>query len=161
MCRCSQPGVRVGKRSRRPAVHRTMPGAGRVAATAPGRATMSRRLGILVGLLCLLVGPPAGAGADIGGRALFPADHPRDTPIDSLPVHPMSAQWINSIGLNTSLHPDFGTFYLGDPIGIPFTTVAGQPTVPINFVEFADESDPGPGPGTPGVPVSGMYPIPP
>ena len=51
---------------------------------------------------------------------------------------------------------DFGSgLYLGRPIGIPFVTVTGtQPKVPITF-DVADESDPGPYPIPPDVPIEG------
>ncbi|MCX6022214.1 MAG: hypothetical protein NTZ05_10885 [Chloroflexi bacterium] len=59
------------------------------------------------------------------------------------------------MGLDTSLHPDFGTVWEGDPIGIPYMVVAGaQPTVPVRF-EYADESDPGPYPIPADAPIEG------
>jgi hypothetical protein len=58
-----------------------------------------------------------------------------------LPVHADSAAWVGTIGSTTKFHPDFGTFYEGSPIGIPFITVAGtQPLVGVVFDE-PDESD--------------------
>jgi len=82
---------------------------------------------------------------------VFHADHALNTPIDSLPVHPRSQNFINSIGANTSLHPDFGTQWDDDGtmrmIGIPYNLVgADQPLVPITFTLYDDESDPGPWP---------------
>ena len=77
-------------------------------------------------------------------RPLFTPNHALNMPIDSLPVHPKSGNYIDTIGRNTSLHPDFGTHYEGYPIGIPYNLVgSNQPTVPIVF-EY--ESDPGPYP---------------
>lgn len=61
---------------------------------------------------------------------VFPKDNPWNTDISSYPVHQKSAQFISSIGLNTSLHTDFGTMWEGAPIGIPYTVVGGdQPKV--------------------------------
>lgn len=82
---------------------------------------------------------------------VFPVDYALNTPIDSLPVHPGSQNFINSIGANTSLHPDFGTQWDDDGIirmiGIPYNLVgADQPLVPITFTLYDDESDPGPWP---------------
>jgi hypothetical protein len=55
---------------------------------------------------------------------------------------------------------DFGTFYLGAPIGIPYAFVTGaQPKVSISYFPepdgWAGESDPGPMPIPPDVPVEG------
>jgi hypothetical protein len=53
------------------------------------------------------------------------------------------------------LHPDFGTFYRGNPSGIPYVVVSGkQPRAPVRF-RYADESDPGPYPVTPDAPIEG------
>ena len=77
---------------------------------------------------------------------VFPADNVWNVAVDTLPVHPRSAAYIASIGATTGLHPDFGTTYDGQPIGIPYNLVgAGQAKVSIAF-DSADESDPGPYP---------------
>ncbi len=83
--------------------------------------------------------------------SVFPADHALNTPINTLPVHPNSDNFINSIGKSTALHPDFGTSWDDDgvlrPMGIPYNVVgANQPKVPITFTAYDDESDPGPWP---------------
>ena len=93
-------------------------------------------------------------GPQIGGCPLLPADNIWNAPVDRLPVHPRSAQYIASIGANTGVHPDFGAGeWQGGPIGIPFVVVpSNQPMVTINFVEYPEESDP-----TGGV---GEYPVP-
>jgi hypothetical protein len=71
-------------------------------------------------------------------------------------VDPNSANLIASIGLNTGLHPDFGTVYDGAPNGIPYIVVSGtQSLVPINFTAYGDESDPGPYPVPPNAPIEG------
>lgn len=105
-----------------------------------------------------------GSGATGGGPSLanctvFPGDNPWNTDISdpgAYPVHQSSDAFIDSIGRNDTLHPDFGTEWQGAPNGIPYVVVAGdQPTVPINFTAYGDESDPGPYPVPPDAPVEG------
>lgn len=89
------------------------------------------------------------------GRRLFPEDNPWNLDISAAPVDPSSDALIASIGLDRGLHPDFGTTWNGAPIGIPYTVVGGdQPRVPVSF-DYADESDPGPYPIPPDVPIEG------
>jgi hypothetical protein len=91
----------------------------------------------------------------LAGCAVFPADNIWNTRVDGLPVHPMSAAYMQSIGTSVGVHPDFGTVYDGAPNGIPFVTVSGdQSAVPVSF-EYADESDPGPYPIPPDAPIEG------
>ena len=67
----------------------------------------------------------------------FRQDNPWNQDISAAPVDPNSNNLIASIGLNTTLHPDFGTFYNGAPNGIPYVVVAGdQQRVPINFTLY-------------------------
>ncbi|MEY2474352.1 MAG: hypothetical protein QOK28_3681 [Actinomycetota bacterium] len=90
-----------------------------------------------------------------GACPVFPADNAWNTDISAYPVNPNSANYVASIGASTNLHPDFGTFWDGAPIGIPFVHVgAGQPLVPVSF-DYADESDPGPYPIPPNAPIEG------
>jgi len=97
--------------------------------------------------------PDLGPGADMHGYRPFPANNPWNTAIDQDPVDPNSANLIASIGLSTSLHPDFGANYNGGPFGIPYMVVSGtQTTVPMTFL-YADQSDPGPYPIPPNAPV--------
>lgn len=104
--------------------------------------------------------PPAGPiglgpGASLGGRRPFPADNPWNTDVSQAAVDPNSNALIASIGLDTGLHPDFGTVWQGAPIGIPYVVVSGgQPRVPVSF-EYAGESDPGPYPIPPDAPIEG------
>jgi len=94
-------------------------------------------------------------GPAVGGCPIFPADNPWNIRVDSVPVNARSADWGSSIGATGRAHPDFGTFWQGEPIGIPFTTVgAGQPKVPVSF-DYADESDPGPYPIPTNAPIEG------
>jgi len=102
-------------------------------------------------------GDAAHASPSIGGCPVFPANNYWNTPVDSLPLHPSSTAWVNSIGASTRLHPDWGNV-LADNYGIPYTIVGGsQPKVPITFPAdgYADESDPGPFPIPPNAPIEG------
>jgi hypothetical protein len=67
---------------------------------------------------------------------IFPDDHIWNVPIDGLPLDPNSTAYINTIGAESTLHPDFGSgTWAGFPIGIPYVIVLGaQPKVPVNFV---------------------------
>lgn len=101
--------------------------------------------------------PPASAS---GNCQIFPPDHIWNTPIHSLPVHPLSDTYINAIGPNDTMHADFGSGVWPpgstSPIGIPFTTVdSNQPAVPIIYTDYGDESDPGPFPIPPDAPIEG------
>jgi hypothetical protein len=92
----------------------------------------------------------------IANCQVFPADNIWNTPVDTLPVDPNSANYINSIGSSIGLHPDFGSgLWDGGPIGIPYITVPGnQQKVPISF-KYSGESDLGPYPIPPNVPIEG------
>jgi hypothetical protein len=63
---------------------------------------------------------------------------------------------VRSIGLDATMHADFGSgLWDGGPIGIPFVTVgAGQPRVHVSF-DYASESDKGPYPIPRNVPIEG------
>ena len=99
-------------------------------------------------------GPSGGSGGTIEQCGIFPADHIWNTLVDTLPVDSKSAAYIACMEADTGLHPDFGSgTWDGGPIGFPYITVPGtQPKVRINFVEFGEESDPGPYPIPPGAP---------
>jgi hypothetical protein len=100
--------------------------------------------------------PDLGAGASLNGRRVFPADNPWNQDISNEPVDPNSANLVASIGLTTSLHPNFGTVWDGAPNGVPYVVVSGsQGRVPINFTAFGGESDPGPYPVPLDAPVEG------
>ena len=91
----------------------------------------------------------------LDGLAIFPPDNPWNVHIDDAPVDPDSDALIASIGLDTPLHADFGADWNGGPFGIPYAVVPGdQPRVPVTF-EYAAESDPGPYPIPPDVPIEG------
>jgi len=100
--------------------------------------------------------PDLGPGASLNGKQVFPADSPWNQDISTLPVDSNSDNLIASIGLNTTLHPDFGTVYEGAPNGIPYVIVAGnQPLVPISFTAYGNQSDPGPYPVPTNAPIEG------
>jgi len=94
--------------------------------------------------------PPSNTadGPTIANCPMFLANNFWNARADSLPVHPLSDAWIESIGRDEGFHMDFGSGeWDGGPIGIPFNVVAGS-TVPKYDPEFyyPDESDPGPYP---------------
>lgn len=69
----------------------------------------------------------------------FLADSVWNTPVNGLPVHAQSAQWLASSGAaaGRNLHPDFGAGY-----GLPINVVhSSHPTTRFTF-DYADESDP-------------------
>ena len=86
---------------------------------------------------------------------IFPADNPWNTDISHYDLHPRSQAYIDFIGSGDHLHPDFGTFWEGAPIGIPYVVVpANQPKLTVQF-DYDDESDPGPYPIPPNPPIEG------
>src|SRR5207302_2781460 len=108
---------------------------------------------------------PGGGGSDTGDQngplgncAVFPATAQPDyvgwnDDVSTLPLDPLSANYINSIGSTGKLHADFGG---AGAFGIPYVTVAGsQPALPIQFGAYADQSDPGPYPVPPHAPIEG------
>jgi len=92
-----------------------------------------------------LAGLATAQAPNVGTCTVLPADNIWNTPIDQLPVHPSSSTWVNTIGVSSPLHPDFGSgTYNGGPIGIPFVIVAGTQTkYPATFT-YQSESDTGP-----------------
>ena len=88
------------------------------------------------------------SAASISSCPLFPADNFWNRSVTGLPVHPLSAEWIDSIGADTGFHMDFGSgTWDGGPIGIPYNVVSGAstPTYTVDFY-YPDESDSGPYP---------------
>jgi hypothetical protein len=117
---------------------------------------MLRRL--LVAVLTLYVVGPAGAVPPAGAPEcpLFPTDDVWHADISALPVHPRSATWLTAMGgPDRRLHPDFGPSDTAQPYGIPYAIVRGtHQKVAVSF-DYADESDPGPYPFGPDIPVEG------
>jgi hypothetical protein len=89
------------------------------------------------------------------GRRPFPADNPWNQDVSREPVDPNSDALIAGIGVDTGVHPDFGTVWNGAPNGIPYVVVPGtQARVPVRFL-YSGESDPGPYPIPPDAPIEG------
>ncbi len=103
-----------------------------------------KRLTLVCAAVLLLGGGSAQAFRLPGAPAcpIFPADNPWNERVDNLPVAASSAQMIASIGVDTGLHPDFGSgLYDGQPIGIPFDVVSkSTPRSHVRF-DYSDESD--------------------
>ncbi len=104
-----------------------------------------------------LKGASLGRNASLNGAVPFPPDNPWNTDVSRAPVDPRSSAILSSIGLTRGLRPDFGSgTWNGAPIGIPYVVVAGaQPRVPVQFVDYPGESDPGPYPIPSDAPVEG------
>jgi hypothetical protein len=104
-----------------------------------------------------LTASSASAPPKIAGCPVFPATNAWNQRVDGLPVAKGSATTIRSIGLDTSVHADFGSgLYDGSRIGIPYVVVHGKrtPKSKVSF-EYADESDKGPYPIPANVPIEG------
>lgn len=90
-----------------------------------------------------------------GDVMIFPKDNPWNQDISRLPKHVQGPKYLESIGLEKGLHPDFGTVWNGAPSGIPYVVVGpNQPKVQVKF-EYPEESDPGPYPIPPDAPIEG------
>ena len=103
--------------------------------------------------------PPTGTvdqNGSLGTCPVFPADNAWNRDVSGLPVDANSQHYIDTIlasSANKKLHADFGG---GGDYGIPYITVPGtQPPVPITFVDYGDESDPGPYPIPTSAPIEG------
>ena len=80
---------------------------------------------------------------------VFPADNPWNSDISKEPTDPNSDNIIADIGNDVHLHPDFGTVWDNEPIGIPYNLVGKNQQMEAISFQYKSESDPGP------------YPIPP
>ena len=85
---------------------------------------------------------------------LFPSTNIWNTPVDTAPLHPLNAQWMDLINGHTAhpLHPDFGYMYAGHYNGIPYNLVGNStPLVKVTFAPnaYISESDPLPAAGIP------------
>jgi hypothetical protein len=89
---------------------------------------------------------------------VFPVSSVWNQRVDGLPVAKGSAALIRSIGLDSSVHPDFGSgLYDGQKIGIPYVVVSGKTTPKARpRFDYADESDRGPYPIPANVPIEGQ-----
>ena len=104
--------------------------------------------------------PASGSGTQngsLGSCPVLPTDNAWNRDVSTLPVDTASAQYLNGIaalGGNQKLRADFGGG--GGAYGIPYITVPGNQTaVPVNFVDYGEESDPGPYPIPLNTPVEG------
>jgi hypothetical protein len=79
-------------------------------------------------------GPPGDARCDA-----FPAANIWNQRVDTLPVHPSSADWVRSIGDNERVR---ALFSASD--GTPYQVVGGSTEPAIVLMDRADDSDPGP-----------------
>jgi Ricin-type beta-trefoil lectin domain len=98
----------------------------------------------LAGFLFLGAALPLAAQTPVlNGCPVFPANNIWNTRVDTLPVDANSAAYVNTIGVTSPAHPEFGK----DPgNGIPVNVVSGsQPKVNVKF-HFAADSDAGPYP---------------
>jgi hypothetical protein len=96
-----------------------------------------------------------GASASLGGKQVLPKDNPWNRPVDNVAVDPHSDKLIASIGLGTTLHPDFGAHWPKGPFGIPYVVVKGsQKKVKVSF-RYASESDKGKYPIPKNAPIEG------
>jgi hypothetical protein len=84
----------------------------------------------------------ARATSSIAGCPSFPPSNVWNTRVDQLALDPHSDDYIQSIGPDTGLHPDFGSgSWQGQPIGIPYNVVTSAvPGVNVTFY-YNDESD--------------------
>ena len=99
---------------------------------------------------------PGVHASDIGGVTVFPPDHIWNVPVDQLPPDPHSAVYVQRIGIDASLHPDFGAgLYEGKTIGIPYNIVDNTVAKQAVTFDYNDESDPGPYPIPPNPQVEG------
>jgi hypothetical protein len=113
------------------------------------------RAWLFVGALTAAIAPHGWGSPTLIGCPVFPVDNVWNTAVDTLPVDANSSAYVATIGAAKPVHPDFGTVYNGAANGIPFIAVGGsQAKVPVSFT-YAGESDPGPYPIPPDVPIEG------
>ena len=83
------------------------------------------------------------------GCSVFPANNIWNTRVNQLPVDANSKAYVQTIGPDAPLHPDFS-----DEFGYPYAVVEGDtPEVKVTFTAYGDASDPGPYRIPPGTPV--------
>jgi hypothetical protein len=100
-------------------------------------------------LLGALLGPARAQQPNVGAIQVFPPDNPWNWDISGHNVHPLSATYVASIGTGAEVRADFA---------FEINVVNGGTPTTVNFVTFANQSDPGPGFGSPiGGATSGAY----
>ena len=120
----------------------------------PVAALVVLALGFALPGLASAQGPTQG-GALPGPLPLFPADNWWNADVSQAPVDPASGAFIQFLGPNRGMHPDFGGDSGDEPeiYGLPYATVPGnQPLVPVDFY-YPDESDAGAPGRPPGYPI--------
>lgn len=95
--------------------------------------------------------PPGPKIQEIAGCQVFPADNEFNRDISNDPVDPHSNEYLTHMNAHTlNLHADFGS---NPTYGMPYVIVSGnQPRVPMRFL-YAHDSDPGPYPFPPDIPI--------
>jgi hypothetical protein len=89
-----------------------------------------------------MLAPIATAAATLAGCPLFPSSFATNQRVDTLPVAPDSAAIVRSIGLDGSIHADFGSgLWDGGPIGIPYDVVTRRTKQAKVRFDYAGESD--------------------
>jgi hypothetical protein len=112
---------------------------------------------VVAAVTATVAGGAAPHAPTLAGCPVFPASSVWNQPVDRLPVAADSAALIASIGLDDPVHADFGSgLWEGHRIGIPYVVVHGEatPKSRVSF-EYAAESDRGPYPIPPDVPIEG------
>lgn len=110
-------------------------------------------IAVMLSALTLVSANPS---QDLGNFDVFPTDNVWKWDISGHSVHPNSANFVATVGVDNNLHPDFGTEWAGAPIGIPYVIVTGaQANIPIVYTAYGDESDPGPFPLPLDAPIEG------
>jgi len=111
-------------------------------------------MGLASVLVSLLVVPGSAGASSVPGTtcAVFPRNDVWHMNVSALRVNARSAMWKRATQAGTTfLHPDFGP----PSYGIPYAVVgAGHAKVSVNFT-YANESDPGPYPFGPDIPIEG------
>ncbi len=109
-------------------------------------------LAAVLGLTLGCAPSAASGGAPVPGTSchVLPADNIWNTDVSKLPVDRHSATWLRTMHAGSILlHPDFGR----PPYGFPFAVVTdAHRKVKIKF-QYASESDPGPYPFGPDIPI--------
>ena len=84
----------------------------------------------MAGLIALFLGPTAlpAQGPVIGGCPVLPRDNIWNVRVDSLPVHPDSELWIQTIGSGLGLKPDFGSGGMATGLQIPPSASLSPPS---------------------------------
>jgi hypothetical protein len=89
---------------------------------------------------------PTGPGPTVGGCPVFAAADHWNTDISGATVDQTWTDRLHALVGAVNLHPDVGN-YQTEHYGIPYNVVPqGQAMVPITFVDWPEESDPGPYP---------------